>query len=135
MFVGLRAWLAAEVVLGAMACVETVGAFATIKLQRAEAAAIPAALLLPPMLLPSPPKPPSRPSSLPPTTGDILLFLTGQAEIDKAVRQLNEAVRSLPPSTCGDLIVLPIYAALPPEMQVCVCVTSKAEPEAGGAGE
>ncbi|KAL4856425.1 putative pre-mRNA-splicing factor ATP-dependent RNA helicase DEAH4 [Chlorella vulgaris] len=52
--------------------------------------------------------------------GDILLFLTGQAEIDKAVRQLNDAVRSLPPSTCGDLIVLPIYAALPPEMQARV---------------
>jgi HrpA-like RNA helicase len=50
--------------------------------------------------------------------GDILLFLTGQAEIDKAVKQLNDAVRGLPPGTCGDLMVLPIYAALPPEMQV-----------------
>lgn len=52
--------------------------------------------------------------------GDILLFLTGQAEIDKAVRQLNDAVRSLPPGTCGDFMVLPIYAALPPEMQARV---------------
>jgi hypothetical protein len=50
--------------------------------------------------------------------GDILVFLTGQAEIDKAVKQLNDAVRSLPREACGDLLVRPIYAALPPEMQV-----------------
>ena len=50
--------------------------------------------------------------------GDILVFLTGQAEIDKAVRALNDAVRAAPPGSCGDLMVLPIYAALPPEMQV-----------------
>ncbi len=29
-----------------------------------------------------------------------------------------DAVRSLPSEACGDLLVLPIYAALPPEMQV-----------------
>ncbi|KAL4440347.1 hypothetical protein ABPG75_003348 [Micractinium tetrahymenae] len=52
--------------------------------------------------------------------GDILVFLTGQAEIDKAVKQLNDAVRSMPPDACGDLLVLPIYAALPPEMQARV---------------
>ncbi|KAI7837808.1 hypothetical protein COHA_008436 [Chlorella ohadii] len=52
--------------------------------------------------------------------GDILVFLTGQAEIDKAVKQLNDAVRSLPSEACGDLLVLPIYAALPPEMQARV---------------
>ena len=106
------------------------------------------------------------------------MFLTGQAEIDKAVKQLNDAgrgltppcrcggglpacfsarqslrgahkkssmicmaavhchaaralslharpslfaVRSLPRETCGDLLVLPIYAALPPEMQAGAC--------------
>ena len=31
---------------------------------------------------------------------------------------LRPAVRSLPREQCGDLLVLPIYAALPPEMQV-----------------
>jgi len=51
------------------------------------------------------------------TSGDILIFLTGQAEIDRAVRALNDTVRSLPPEECGDLLVLPLYAALPPEMQ------------------
>ncbi|KAL6784040.1 hypothetical protein ACKKBG_A04550 [Auxenochlorella protothecoides x Auxenochlorella symbiontica] len=52
--------------------------------------------------------------------GDILVFLTGQAEIDKAVRQLNAAVRALPADAAGDLLVLPIYAALPPDMQARV---------------
>jgi ATP-dependent RNA helicase DHX8/PRP22 len=47
-----------------------------------------------------------------------LVFLTGQAEIDKAVRALGDAVRGLPAGACGDLAVLPLYAALPPEMQV-----------------
>ena len=31
------------------------------------------------------------------------------------------AVRSLPREACGDLLVLPIYAALPPEMQAGAC--------------
>lgn len=52
--------------------------------------------------------------------GDILIFLTGQAEIEKAVKELNNAIRSLPPGSCGDLLVLPLYAALPPEMQARV---------------
>ena len=47
-----------------------------------------------------------------------MVFLTGQAEIDKAVRALGDAVRGLPAGACGDLEVLPLYAALPSEMQV-----------------
>ncbi len=46
------------------------------------------------------------------------MFLTGQAEIEKAVAKLNEGIASLPPDSCMDLLVLPIYAALPPELQV-----------------
>lgn len=49
--------------------------------------------------------------------GDILIFLTGSAEIEKAVTALNDAVCSLPAGSCPDLLVLPLYAALPPEMQ------------------
>jgi ATP-dependent RNA helicase DHX8/PRP22 len=52
--------------------------------------------------------------------GDILVFLTGQAEIDKAVAKLNTAVCSLPEGSAGDLLVLPLYAALPPELQLRV---------------
>lgn len=47
------------------------------------------------------------------------MFLTGQGEIEKACAKLNEAVTALPPGSCRDLLVLPIYAAMPPEMQVC----------------
>jgi len=31
---------------------------------------------------------------------------------------LHEEVGSQPEGTCGDMLVLPIYAALPPELQV-----------------
>ena len=52
--------------------------------------------------------------------GDILIFLTGAADVDKAVRSLNDDVASMPAGACGDLLVLPIYAALPPELQARV---------------
>ncbi len=50
--------------------------------------------------------------------GDILLFLTGQAEVDRAVAKINETVAAMPSGSCGDLLALPLYAALPPELQV-----------------
>ncbi|KAF6250725.1 DEAH-box nuclear pre-mRNA splicing factor [Scenedesmus sp. NREL 46B-D3] len=52
--------------------------------------------------------------------GDILIFLTGQAEIDKAVQRLNREICNLPEGSAGDLLVLPLYAALPPELQLRV---------------
>jgi hypothetical protein len=60
--------------------------------------------------------------------GDILMFLTGQSEIEKACHKINEAVAALPPGSCQDLLVLPIYAALPPELQVghSVCFSTQA---------
>ncbi|KAJ5107277.1 hypothetical protein N7456_003952 [Penicillium angulare] len=48
--------------------------------------------------------------------GDILLFLTGQEEIDTACEILYERMKALGPSV-PDLIVLPVYSALPSEMQ------------------
>ena len=48
--------------------------------------------------------------------GDILVFLTGQEEIDTAVQILYERMKALG-STVPELIILPIYAALPSEMQ------------------
>lgn len=36
----------------------------------------------------------------------------------QAVKMLHEEVGSQPEGTCGDMLVLPIYAALPPELQV-----------------
>jgi len=49
-------------------------------------------------------------------TGDILLFLTGQEEIDTSCEILFERMKALGPSV-PDLIILPVYSALPSEMQ------------------
>ncbi|KAL2020464.1 hypothetical protein VTK56DRAFT_8430 [Thermocarpiscus australiensis] len=48
--------------------------------------------------------------------GDILLFLTGQEEIDTACEILYERMKALGPSV-PELIILPVYSALPSEMQ------------------
>jgi ATP-dependent RNA helicase DHX8/PRP22 len=48
--------------------------------------------------------------------GDILLFLTGQEEIDTACQILFERMKSLGPMV-PELIILPVYSALPSEMQ------------------
>ena len=49
--------------------------------------------------------------------GDVLLFLTGQEEIDTAAQILFERMKSLGPAV-PELIILPVYSALPSEMQV-----------------
>lgn len=48
--------------------------------------------------------------------GDILVFLTGQDEIDAAMENLQETSRALG-NKVAELIVCPIYANLPSEMQ------------------
>ncbi|KAL7276155.1 DEAH-box ATP-dependent RNA helicase prp22 [Rhizina undulata] len=48
--------------------------------------------------------------------GDILLFLTGQEEIDTSCEILYERMKALGPSV-PELIILPVYSALPSEMQ------------------
>jgi ATP-dependent RNA helicase DHX8/PRP22 len=48
--------------------------------------------------------------------GDILVFLTGQEEIDTACEVLYERMKALG-SSVPELIILPVYSALPSEMQ------------------
>jgi ATP-dependent RNA helicase DHX8/PRP22 len=48
--------------------------------------------------------------------GDVLLFLTGQEEIDTACQILYERMKSLG-DNLPELIILPVYSALPSEMQ------------------
>ncbi|CCF59307.1 hypothetical protein KAFR_0G02760 [Kazachstania africana CBS 2517] len=48
--------------------------------------------------------------------GDILVFLTGQEEIDSCCEILFERVKTLG-DTIGNLLILPIYSALPSEIQ------------------
>ena len=69
--------------------------------------------------------------------GDILIFLTGQEEIESCERLITERGAALPPQIPGGggdggdggdagagrptgLLVLPIYASLPPEQQLKV---------------
>lgn len=48
--------------------------------------------------------------------GDILVFLTGQEEIDTSCEILFERMKALGPSV-PELVILPVYSALPSEMQ------------------
>ncbi|OQS02240.1 ATP-dependent RNA helicase DHX8 [Thraustotheca clavata] len=48
--------------------------------------------------------------------GDILVFLTGQEEIDTACEVLYQRIKSLG-ALAPELIILPVYGALPSEMQ------------------
>jgi ATP-dependent RNA helicase DHX8/PRP22 len=48
--------------------------------------------------------------------GDILVFLTGQEEIDTSCEVLYERMKALGPSV-PELVILPVYSALPTEMQ------------------
>jgi pre-mRNA-splicing factor ATP-dependent RNA helicase DHX16 len=51
-----------------------------------------------------------------PTPGDILVFCTGQEEIETACEELKKRTRGLG-TKIGELIVLPIYSTLPSEEQ------------------
>ena len=52
--------------------------------------------------------------------GDILLFLTGEEEIEEAcrrIRQEGESLHRQSPSSIGELYVVPLYSSLPPNQQ------------------
>lgn len=48
--------------------------------------------------------------------GDVLVFLTGQEEIDMACSTLHERMKALG-GDVPELLILPVYSALPSEMQ------------------
>ncbi|CDP11384.1 unnamed protein product [Coffea canephora] len=49
--------------------------------------------------------------------GDVLIFMTGQDDIEKLVMKLEERIQSLEEGSCMDAIVLPLHGSLPPELQ------------------
>eukprot|EP00917_Polyrhabdina_sp_WS-2016_P032106 GHVP01068511.1.p1 GENE.GHVP01068511.1~~GHVP01068511.1.p1 ORF type:complete len:713 (+),score=124.38 GHVP01068511.1:23-2161(+) len=51
------------------------------------------------------------------TKGDILLFLTGEEEIEKAAKRIERDVSSDPDCADEGILVLPLYASLPPALQ------------------
>ncbi|KAL9420720.1 hypothetical protein AB3S75_038318 [Citrus x aurantiifolia] len=52
--------------------------------------------------------------------GDVLIFMTGQDDIEKLVSKLEDKIRSLDEGSCMDAVILPLHGSLPPEMQVRV---------------
>lgn len=52
--------------------------------------------------------------------GDVLIFMTGQDDIEKLVSKLEDKVQSLDEGSCMDAVILPLHGSLPPEMQVRV---------------
>ncbi|XP_016450451.1 putative pre-mRNA-splicing factor ATP-dependent RNA helicase DEAH4 isoform X1 [Nicotiana tabacum] len=52
--------------------------------------------------------------------GDILIFLTGQDDIEKLVLKLEEKIQNLEEGSCLDALILPLHGSLPPDMQVRV---------------
>ena len=49
--------------------------------------------------------------------GDILMFLTGQEEIEAAEQSLQDTMRKLSKSGVRELVVLPLYSTLPADLQ------------------
>lgn len=56
-----------------------------------------------------------KPSNFP-TTGDILMFLTGQEEIEEACKRIKREIDNLG-SEIGELKCIPLYSTLPPNLQ------------------
>ncbi|KAJ6719275.1 hypothetical protein OIU79_007019 [Salix purpurea] len=52
--------------------------------------------------------------------GDVLIFMTGQDDIEKLVSKLEDRVQGLEEGSCMDAIILPLHGSLPPELQVRV---------------
>ncbi|KAI3452612.1 hypothetical protein Pfo_009276 [Paulownia fortunei] len=52
--------------------------------------------------------------------GDVLIFMTGQDDIEKLVSKLEERIQNLEEGCCVDAIILPLHGSLPPELQVRV---------------
>ena len=48
--------------------------------------------------------------------GDVLVFLTGEEEIEEACRKIQDEVKRFGPKA-GPVKVLPLYSSLPPQMQ------------------
>ena len=63
--------------------------------------------------------------------GDVLLFLTGEEEIEEACRQIRSEADRLGPSL-GPLVVYPLYASLPPRQQQDIFNEAPGPAQAGG---
>ena len=65
--------------------------------------------------------------------GDILLFLTGQEEIEDACKRLQREVEGLGPDA-GELKCIPLYSTLPPNLQQRIFEAAPANKQNGAIG-
>ena len=49
--------------------------------------------------------------------GDVLLFLTGEEEIEQACTEIRNEARKLGEDVSGPILVIPLYSTLPPQQQ------------------
>ncbi len=49
--------------------------------------------------------------------GDVLLFLTGEEEIENACAEIRNESRKLGDDVAGPILVVPLYSTLPPAQQ------------------
>lgn len=52
--------------------------------------------------------------------GDVLIFMTGQDDIEKMVSKMEEKIQNFEEDSCMDALILPLHGSLPPEIQVRV---------------
>ena len=67
--------------------------------------------------------------------GDILLFLTGEEEIEHACRKIKleaDDMMNQDPSSVGPLVCIPLYSSLPPQQQQRIFDAAPAAREPGG---
>jgi len=65
--------------------------------------------------------------------GDILLFLTGQEEIDEACKRIKREIDNLGPDV-GEMKIVPLYSTLPPNLQQRIFETAPPNKSNGGIG-
>ena len=65
--------------------------------------------------------------------GDILLFLTGQEEIDEACKRVKREIDNLGPDV-GDIKIIPLYSTLPQALQQRIFETAPPNKANGGIG-
>ncbi|XP_057307821.1 putative pre-mRNA-splicing factor ATP-dependent RNA helicase PRP1 isoform X2 [Hydractinia symbiolongicarpus] len=65
--------------------------------------------------------------------GDVLLFLTGQEEIDEACKRIKREIDNLGPEV-GDMKIIPLYSTLPPNLQQRIFEAAPPNKPNGGIG-
>ncbi|XP_065653501.1 putative pre-mRNA-splicing factor ATP-dependent RNA helicase PRP1 [Hydra vulgaris] len=65
--------------------------------------------------------------------GDVLLFLTGQEEIDEACKRIKKEIDNLGPEV-GEMKIIPLYSTLPPQLQQRIFESAPPTKPNGGIG-